>query len=511
MTVQFRAHLEIPGATAPGSEGSDVHVTAFSLQEGYNTGWGATAAVVARRSGSVRFTAGQMMGAVMASGLVAGRPATLHLTIQGGVLDGTTVRSWPSVVDGLEPYELDRNTVACNVSLVDPVSFLAGQPIWGAYRAASAGEMIGGALSLAAGGDGKPALSPVLPNLPAVRIVEGYRDSLKQVPYGIAVGETLGDWLVELFASLGLRAELAGFRSGSVDLELLDSVPAGRTLAMTVVEDHEDEASAEESPDPGSYGPIYIRGHAGFPGMPRRGGLLDDPTMGSPRPVVALGAIGTVLTGPGLDVEEASNRVQRSMLGTYAEMLMLSAISRQPGCRPGDLVRLSRPVHGFEDWQIAGVLHMVRGGVYDNDLTLLRGEVPWHPELPAHRPPVYVTGIVDGGPDVPVSRAGAQGPSGTDPGVLPLHPDRDELRRHQPGRPGDERRFRRLAHRELQGQQRGVGGGAGETRGRRARRPLPWPIRRRPDSRGAGVPRRASDPPRERAHLLGLQGGERRP
>ena len=341
-----------------------------------------------------------MMGAVMASGLVAGRPATLHLTIQGGVLDGTTVRSWPSVVDGLEPYELDRNTVACNVSLVDPVSFLAGQPIWGAYRAASAGEMIGGALSLAAGGDGKPALSPVLPNLPAVRIVEGYRDSLKQVPYGIAVGETLGDWLVELFASLGLRAELAGFRSGSVDLELLDSVPAGRTLAMTVVEDHEDEASAEESPDPGSYGPIYIRGHAGFPGMPRRGGLLDDPTMGSPRPVVALGAIGTVLTGPGLDVEEASNRVQRSTLGTYAEMLMLSAISRQPGCRPGDLVRLSRPVHGFEDWQIAGVLHMVRGGVYDNDLTLLRGEVPWHPELPAHRPPVYVTGIVDGGPDV---------------------------------------------------------------------------------------------------------------
>ena len=386
----------MPGAAAPGS---DVHVTGFALQEGYNTGWAATAAVLGRRPESERFTAGQMMGAVMASGVVAGRPAMLHLTLEGGVLEGTTVRFWPSVVDGLEPYELDRNTVACNVSLVDPVSFLAGQPIWGAYRSMSAGEMIGGALSLAAGGDGKPTLSPVLPNLPAVRIVEGYRDSLKQVPHAIAAGETLGDWLAEFLALLGLRAELTGFRTGSVDLELMDALPTGQTFAMTVVEDDKDEAFVGEQPDPSSYGPIHIRGHAGFPGPSRRGGLLDDPTTGSPRPVVALGAVGTVLTGPGLDLEEASGRVIRSMLGRYAEMLMLSAISRQPRCRPGELVRLSRPAHGFEDWQIAGVLHMVRGGVYDNDLTLLRGDIPWHPELPIYRPPAYVTGVVDGGPD----------------------------------------------------------------------------------------------------------------
>ena len=95
---------------------------------------------------------------------------------------GAHVRVWPCVVDRLQPYELDATAAACDVHLLDPVSFLAEQPIWGAYRSVSAGEIVGGVLSLAAGGDGKPTLSPLLPGLPAVRIAAGYRDGLGHPP-----------------------------------------------------------------------------------------------------------------------------------------------------------------------------------------------------------------------------------------------------------------------------------------------------------------------------------------
>ena len=388
MAARFRAdlkHLEVTNVT--------VGVAAFVLQEGYSTGWGGTAVVVARQE-SPPLTSGSMMSAVMASGVVAGTSMELALGVEGGMFHGATVRTWPCVVSGLRPFAIDQFSAGCNVHLVDPVSFLADQPIWGAYRAVSAGEMIGGALSMAAGGDGKPTLSPVLPRLPSIRIVEGYRDELKELPYALAVGQTLGEWLADFLAMLGLRAELYGRDDGVLEVFLSDSSPKREALSMSVV-----SADGNAALVPGSYGPILIRGHSGFPGSILRGGLLDDPSSGSARPLVKLGAVGAVLTEPGLDVDEASGRVYRSLKGTFTEMLILSAVSRQPRLRPGELVRLSEPVHQLEDWQVMSVSHTLRKAVYDNDATLVRGDEAWYPELPLHRPPVFVTGVVDGGND----------------------------------------------------------------------------------------------------------------
>ena len=388
MAARFRAdlkHLEVTNVT--------VRVAAFVLQEGYSTGWGGTAVVVARQE-SPPLISGTMMSAVMASGVVAGTSMELALEVEGGMFHGATVRTWPCVVSGLRPFEIDQFTAGCNVHLVDPVSFLADQPIWGAYRAVSAGEMIGGALSMAAGGDGKPTLSPVLPRLPSIRIVEGYRDALKELPYALAVGQPLGEWLADFLAMLGLRAELHGRDDGVLEVFLSDSSPKRGALNMSVV-----SADGKAALGPDSYGPILIRGHSGFPGSILRGGLLDDPSSGSARPLVKLGAVGAVLTGPGLDVDEASDRVYRSLKGAFTEMLMLSAASRQPRLRPGELVRLSEPVHQLEDWQVMSVSHTLRRAVYDNDATLIRGDEAWYPELPLHRPPVFVTGVVDGGND----------------------------------------------------------------------------------------------------------------
>ena len=368
-------------------------MVAFGLQEGYSTGWSGTAVVVGS-GGDQPLNPGSMMSAVMASGVLAGTAVALNLMAHGGPIDGTNVRTFPSVVSGLSPYPIDEFSAACNVHLVDPIGFLAEQPIWGAYSNVSAAEAVGGALSLAVGGDGKPTLDPILPGLPAVRVVGHYRDALNNIPYVIAAGQPLGDWLSDFLAMLGLRAEVRGFGDGRLRITLSDAKPWRAPLDMSVV-----TPAGVDPGDSDSYGPILIQGHSAFPGTPTRGALLDDPTKGSARPLVAYGAIGTVLTDTGLDVDEASGRVYRSTLGAFTEMFMLSALSRQPRFRPGELVQLSRPAHGITDWQISSVSHWLRTGVYDNDATLIRGDFAWHPELPLYRPPVYVSAVVDGGND----------------------------------------------------------------------------------------------------------------
>ena len=368
-------------------------MVAFGIQEGYSTGWSGTAVVVGS-GGDQPLNPGAMMSAVMASGVLAGTAVALNLTVDGGPIDGTNVRTFPCVVSGLSPYPIDEFSAACNVHVVDPIGFLAEQPIWGAYSSVSAAEAVGGALSLAVGGDGKPTLDPILPGLPAVRVVGHYRDALNKIPYVIAAGQPLGDWLSDFLAMLGLRAEVRGFSDGRLRITLSDAKPWRAPLEMSVV-----TPAGVDPGDSDSHGPILIQGHSAFPGTPTRGALLDDPTKGSARPLVAYGAIGTVLTDTGLDVDEASGRVYRSTLGAFTEMFMLSALSRQPRFRPGELVQLSRPAHGITDWQVSSVSHWLRTGVYDNDATLIRGDFAWHPELPLYRPPVYVTGVVDGGND----------------------------------------------------------------------------------------------------------------
>ena len=375
-----------------GAQEGEVRLAEFVVREGYSAGWSGTGVVVG--AGKTPLTPGTMISAVMASGILAGTAVGLTLKVDGGPLSGVNVRSWPCVVSGLRPFPIDEFSAGCNVHLVDLVSYLAEQPIWGAYRGVSAEETVGGALSLAAGGDGKPTATPVLPGLPPVRVVAEYRPGLVKIPYVIAAGQRLGDWLADFLARLGLRAELRGYEDGRTDLTLTDAVPRGAPIEMTVV-----TPTGADPSDSADMGSILIEGHAAFPGAPLRGALLDDPTKGSARPLVTYGAVGTVLTDAELDVDEAAGRVYQAIRGVVAGMLTLTAVSRQPGLRPGAVVRLSRPTYGIADWQIPWVSHGLRGSVYENEPTLIRGDLAWHPELPLHRPPLYVSAVVDGGND----------------------------------------------------------------------------------------------------------------
>ena len=385
MAVRYRARL-----TRLGAEDDGIRLAEFVIGEGYSTGWSGTGVVVAK--GETPMTPGAMISAVMASGVLAGTAVDLALDVSGGPLDGSNVRTWPCVVNGLRPFAIDEFSVGCDVHLVDPVSYLAEQVVWGAYRRVSAAEAVGGALLLATGGDGKPTTTPVLSGLPPLQVVAEYRSALDEVPYAIAAGERFGDWLAEFLAMLGLRAELQGFQDGRTDLTLTDAVPKGPPIEMSVV-----TPSGIDPPIPESADSILIQGHTAFPGMPLRGALLDDPTKGSVRPLLSYGAVGTVLTDAELDVDEAAGRVYQAVKGVVAGMLTMTARTRLPDIRPGEVVRLSRSTHGFVDWQIPSVSHEFKNSVYQNDATLIRGDIAWHPQLPLSRPPVFVTAVVNGG------------------------------------------------------------------------------------------------------------------
>lgn len=384
MAVRYHASL-----SRLGDRDTDIRLAEFDLREGYNSGWSGTGVVVG--TGESPITPGAMISAVMASGVLTGTSVGLALEGVSGLTDDANIsRFWPCVVNGIRPFPIDETSAGCRIHLVDPVSYLAEQPIWGAYRNVSVAETVGGTLSMATGGDGKPTQSPILPGLPPVRVDPQYRDALEKVPYVIAAGQPLGDWLAEFLAKLGLRAELSGYEDGRTDLTLTDALPRGQPREMSVVE--------PTGTDPTVSGnSILIRQHSAFPGAPLRGALLDDPTKGSGRLLLRSGAVGTVLTDAELDVDEAAGRVYRAAKGIVADMLALTATTRQPNLRPGGVVRLSQSTHGMSDWQIPSITHELRGSVYENQATLIRGDVDWHPALPLSRPPLYVSAVVDGG------------------------------------------------------------------------------------------------------------------
>ena len=373
--------------------GVELTLAGCVVAESYSTGWSATAVVSATRT-DVPFTAETMLGVMYAHGVQAGLAAVLELFFEGGLYDGIVIRCWPCVITAVLPEQTAEFTALAQIRLVDPISCHARNPIYGAYRGASPAELVGGALSLAVGGDGKPTQEVRIAGFPPVLVQAGYRDSISVIPYAVATGEPLGVWLAHVLGSLGLRAELEGMlHDQSVLLSLRDTRPTASPRTMTIVEDDAAGASGDES----DYGPILLRGHAAFPGMGLRAGLLDDPTQGGARPLASLGSVGHVFSETELDAHEATDRLYREIAGRYTEMLMVRAASRQPMLQPGAVVQLSREVHGADVWQVASVVHSLRGEIYDNDVTLLQASVGWYPPLPSSRPARFVTAMVNGG------------------------------------------------------------------------------------------------------------------
>ena len=363
--------------------------------EGYNIGWCAHAifAFGVPGGGASRI---DILATLAERGLSPGRRGKVNLRVEAEgneVLHNQTIRTWPCMVSQMVPLDSEDDTRAiCRIQLVDPLGYLASREIWGAYRDVSAAELVGGAIALAAGADEGPTTEVATAWLPTIRVRGRHRDALDVIPYAIASGETLGEWLARVLGTLGLRAELFAEDGGDTQVAYLTDALAHRGSYEMHVERDGVELSDDEQ---GRDGGISIRSRVAFPGNPLRGALLDDPTQGTPRVLAGFGPIGQVVQAQGADTDEVTERAWHEVRRGSCEALMVRAASGHPGIEPGCTITLNETINRIDHWQVASARHLVSEGAYDNDATLLRADIAWHPPQAESRGTVIVSAMVD--------------------------------------------------------------------------------------------------------------------
>ena len=363
--------------------------------EGYNIGWCAHAifAFGVPGGGASRI---DILATLAERGLSPGRRGKVNLRVEAEgneLLHNQTIRTWPCMVSQMVPLDSEDETRAiCRIQLVDPLGYLASREIWGAYRDVSAAELVGGAIALAAGADEGPTTEVATAWLPKIRVRGRHRDALDVIPYAIAYGMTLGEWLARVLGTLGLRAELFAEDGGDTQVVYLTDALAHRGSYEMHVERDEVELSDDEQ---GRDGGISIRSRVAFPGNPLRGALLDDPTQGTPRVLAGFGPIGHVVRAQGADTDEVTERAWHEVRRGFCESLMVRAASGHPGIEPGCTITLNETINRIDHWQVASARHLVSEGAYDNDATLLRADTAWHPPQAEPRGTVIVSAMVD--------------------------------------------------------------------------------------------------------------------
>ena len=363
--------------------------------EGYNIGWSAHAifAFGVPDGGASRI---DILATLSERGLSPGRRAKVNLRVEAEgneLLHDKTIRTWPCMVSQMVPLDSGDDTRAlCRIQLVDPLGYLAGREIWGAFRDVGAAELVGGAIALAAGVDEGPATEVAVAWLPGIRVRGHHRDALDVIPYAVACGETLGEWLARVLGILGLRAELFAEDGGDTQVVYLTDALAHRASYEMHVEREGIELSDDER---GRDGGISIRSRVAFPGSPLRAALLDDPTQGTPRVLGGFGPIGHMVRAQGADIDEVNERAWHDVRRGFCEALMVRASSGHPGIEPGCTITLNETVNRIDRWQVASARHLVSEGAYDNDITLLRADTAWHPPQTELRGTVIVSAMVD--------------------------------------------------------------------------------------------------------------------
>jgi len=389
------------------SSGTPLDVTNLVLDEAYSNGWRGSAVIRASRKDPIEMN--QALSAVMGYGILPGDGATLALALGrgNGRLSGTVLRIWPSIITRMEPLRTtDSKDLVCQIEFVDPITYLEDRPVWGAYVDNSPGNIFGAALSLAAGGTGEATMMPALPGFPGIRISENLRPAIGSIPYVIACGQTLRNWMDDFFGRLGIRYEMITNRAtGDIEVRLADRAPLSNIV------------------DPGSSGntspliDISLIGYAGSSsdglisatnfdiiGMGRRatrhkfGTVIDNPSIGKPR-YTGAGAVDTVLSEDAIFNEEAEVRANFSTehYNMHATTVILG--SRQPNLYPGVRLNITNATIGDTNtWQCEMVRHVLRERLeYYNNTSVIPSDLAWRSKSLPIQPFKVVSAIIDGG------------------------------------------------------------------------------------------------------------------
>ena len=275
------------------------------VHEAYNTGWSAQGLLAFSIEGASA-SGIEAIATLAAQGLAPGMSATAQISVHSDddpAPTARTVRRWPSMVERVNTTGHDASAVLVHIVLVDPISYLRNRALWGAFCEIDPAHLIASALALAAGTAPREAAEVLAPALPSVEIRARHREALQSLPYVLGCGEPIGTWLECVLGTLGLRMEIeAAQNANAVVAHLCDSATFRQGFEMTPVP--ATRGLAERSAD----GMLSIRSHTAFATTPIRAGLLDDPTQGTPRAVLADGSPGTVVDAPGVDAQEAAER-----------------------------------------------------------------------------------------------------------------------------------------------------------------------------------------------------------
>lgn len=328
----------------------------------------------------------------LVAGLTAGYSVTLRLfevdrTGTPGASD-KLLRSWPSMAHSVTT-EVKAGTLFIKIRVVDPLTYLSQQPIWGAYQDESAAQIFGGALSLAAGGDGTPTLQPTLGGMPDVRIVPHLRTELANIPYAIACGEPLDHWLQRLLARLGIRIEMEVSSEGAILIHLRDGDPSDDPIAIKFEADGVMSATN-----------AYLNELSTWPTPVERSVLLDNPATGDARQLGLQkdGTVRDVFFAAALDADEAGHRAEFEPDRWLAGQTDLSVNTQQSQARPERRLEFTNmTVDDAHVWQAADVLHEYVSGTYENTVWLQKGSMAWRPNIPRDTGPLVVSGVVDDG------------------------------------------------------------------------------------------------------------------
>ncbi len=387
--IQYDAGLFVPGSDI------GLNILTMSIQERQGNGWAGQ--VTIGMPVHLQSNVGGAYGWVVnEEGFEPGYAAIVKMMVisdsAGNEIPRTVVRTWPSIVTSVHA-RLDRkpdNTaeVVVDVNLVDPLTWLGNVKLWGVITNTSPAGIVASVLSLASGGSGAISLSPAIPGFPVIHISENVHSSLRSIPYVIAHGYPMIQWLFFVLSRLGVRIETVGDSTGAIGIYLKDLPPEGTPINILV------ETGQKDSPN---YGSIVSMRYGSA--ARARGAILDNPSTGDIRHIGEPGAIGAVIDSARTNFDQASRRVDyANQFAALSEGRMMVS-SGQPGLTPGRLVKIALgDGEGANTWQVSDITHYYSGGTkfYNNLFSTLDGATAWRPPVPGiDERLVLVSGVVE--------------------------------------------------------------------------------------------------------------------
>ena len=378
-------------------------------------------------------TEGEAFDAVIRAGLAPGTACGTTLRMKGG----PRARTWTSVITAATARAPDSSEryAMCALLIADPLTALRNRRVWFGWGECALDALVGGAMSCAGNGAGVPGREPVLRGMPPIRIYSEVRPAVRRVPYSIARGETLGEWLDGLCEALRIRIEILSTSDGRLAIALRDAPPPrsglnrGGPIEMTA------DDTVEPSTDVIVLGRTMLASSAA-----ERGSVIDIPSRGDPVRFGETGALGDVFETPYISDDEARERkLRREKRGALAQVRVYG-LTGQPGMLPGRTVRLMQrapngtgagdsrddsgnapsagtasvgdppappqaaasaeehTLFGASEWQVCETPHIYRGGGYVNEVALEKASEAWFPEGPHERRRTHVlTGVIECG------------------------------------------------------------------------------------------------------------------